>query len=296
MKRAHRRDEPDRAPGAPGLGEGRRSSATERRVLMPPPARSVGRPVARVAAPSASNRRPAARAYARATARAGARRPSSPRATGPVSARSAPSAAQFSTVARTSGTSSPASDPAVARQALGRRLESDQEVRGDRGRGVVGGAVVSASLDGRSPSASARLCGEGQRPGRCGPPSPPRRRRTSRPAAVTVISGCSENASCGRQHVEPGGARAVADQRARGDQRRGPGDLPVGNAQQHRSAPAPSAPRPSGPRDSSRSAGAGRSASALPTRPRPTIARADRQGCRREVPVPVLAWRYRSEW
>ena len=54
----------------------------------------------------------------------------------------------------------------------------------------------------------------------------------SAPSAVTVISGCSENASCGASTSEAGRARAVADEAPGRDLRRGRGDLAVGDAQQ----------------------------------------------------------------
>ncbi len=75
---------------------------------------------------------------------------SSPRATGPVSARSGPSAAQFSTVLRTSGASRSRAGRAPGRRrrpSLGGGLQRDQEVRGDRGGGVVGGAAVVGDLE-----------------------------------------------------------------------------------------------------------------------------------------------------
>ncbi len=53
------------------------------------------------------------------------------------------------------------------------------------------------------------------------------------PSAVTVISGCSENASCGRQHVERRRAGAVPDETARRNQRGRGADLRIRHAQQH---------------------------------------------------------------
>ena len=64
---------------------------------------------------------------------------SSPRATGPVSARSGPRRAQFSTVWRTRGTKRVAGNAGGCRHLLRRRLERHEEVGGDRRRGVVGG-------------------------------------------------------------------------------------------------------------------------------------------------------------
>ena len=54
------------------------------------------------------------------------------------------------------------------------------------------------------------------------------------PARVTVMSGCRPKASCGREHVEARGARAVADAAGRArSARRGGRDLGVGDAEQH---------------------------------------------------------------
>ena len=114
-----------------------------RTILMP----ALRRRRARACAPPA--RRTAAAAPARPRPRASRWRStvaSSPRATGPVSARSGPSAAQFSTVLRTSGASSARASPGTRSgpggHLLGGGLERHEEVGGDRGSGVVGGAVA----------------------------------------------------------------------------------------------------------------------------------------------------------
>ena len=111
------------------------------------------------------------------------------------------------------------------RQALGRALERDQEVRGDRGGRVVGGAIVVGDARGahaRAASASASAAASARGVDAVdGAARAARTRRAGAPAG-TVISGCSANASWPASGARPGGARAVADERARARPRRPP--------------------------------------------------------------------------
>ena len=144
MEVAHRRDQADRAAVAARLGQRGAQlgdGADGPHAALPSGQRRAWRRPARRRGSSSSGARSATAARWRSTVA------SSPRAIGPVSAAWAPSAAQFSTVARTSGTSAARSQAA---DALGGRLERDEEVRGDRRGGVVGGAVGVGDLDGRS--------------------------------------------------------------------------------------------------------------------------------------------------
>ena len=191
-------------PARRGSSSSARSSATVRIVFMPAAAsRSRAAASARVASTSASNSGTQVRRDVLdggALAGDGGVVAARDR---PVSARSGPSAAQFSTVARTSGTSSSRSTPAAAAMPLGGRLERDQEVRGDRRGGVVRGPVGLGDLDRVACRARGRARRRG--PARAGwfRRSPRRRRRNRLPSAVTVISGCNENASCGVSASSP---------------------------------------------------------------------------------------------
>ena len=97
---------------------------------------------------------------------------SSPRATGPVSAAAGPRSAQFSH--RGCARAAPAargprsgSSPAPRRHLLGGGLERHQEVGGDRGGGVVGGAGRVVDLERRACRAPRRVaCAVRQRVGR----------------------------------------------------------------------------------------------------------------------------------
>ena len=220
---------------------------------------------------------------------------SSPRAIGPVRARSGPSAAQFSTVARTSGTSAAAVDAGARGEPLGGGLERDEEVRGDRGGGVVGGAVLVGDVDRREAEVERELVGD--RRGRAGVRAGDRGAR--RPRACDGPVGRDRHQRVQREglvrgeHVERRGAGAVADERpsARGSiAAAAVGDLAVrartaarrqrpdiarrGRAVRRRRSPLRAGRRPArgrvGPRRRSRSAGA--------------------QGLGWRVPVPVPTW------
>ena len=144
-------------------------------------------------------RRAGARPWPRRRGRWARQRPSGPR--GPLS-----------TVACTSGASR--SRPRRRSwRSFGGGLQGDEEVRGDRGGGVVGGPVPSATSTARMPetargrwaaAARARAAGDARRP-----PA------NSAPAAGTAISGCRPNASCSPSDVEAERAGAVPDERAR---------------------------------------------------------------------------------
>ena len=101
---------------------------------------------------------------------------SSPRAIGPVSAPD-PCSAQLAAVRSTNGaSSSPAVlDPGRGEQVLGAGLERDQEVGGDGGGGVVGGARVLGHLEGGHLADLGELPGQGERGRR-----PTRRSRRAR--------------------------------------------------------------------------------------------------------------------
>ena len=140
-------------------------------------------------------------------------------------------------------------DAGGAGEPLGGRLERDEEVRRDRGGGVVGGAVVVGDLDRPQPergrelarrASSARGVLPGDRRAGAG--------ELGRRAAVTVISGCSENASCGRE-------RRRARSRPSSGRRAGPGRSGPRPRRSRRRARTAArrrrrrrrAPRPSGP-------------------------------------------------
>ena len=103
-------------------------------------------------------------------------------------------------------------------QALGGGLERDEEVRGDRGGGVVGGAVLVGDVERAAcPSARGERAGGGQRARRWRRRRRSRRRRTSAPAAGDGHQRVQARTPRGApSDVEPGGARAVADERGRG--------------------------------------------------------------------------------
>ena len=143
---------------------------------------------------------------------------SSPRAIGPVSAPLAARArAQFSTRRADERDQQLAVGARLrGEQALGGGLEGDEEVRGDRRRGVVGGAVGVVDLDGaacRARSASSRAAASA-------PASAP---ATAQPAPANVGAGAGHGhqrvqreALVRRERRERRGAGAVADQAAGG--------------------------------------------------------------------------------
>ena len=288
-----------RARSAPGAARGQRGAQLGDRahVLMPPPPRRGGqRPRrarrARRTAPSSSGVRSATASRCAATVA------SSPRATGPVSARAGPCAAQFSTVARTSGTSGSRVDAGRGGQALGRGLQRDQEVGGDRRGGVVGGAVLVGDLE-RAPCPGARRVRSRDRErarraaGDRGAPRPqsagPVRRSPSSAGAARSASWGAEarRARALRSSGRPGGAgRELAAAR---------GDLGVGHAQQHdvepRRAVAAERRRHGDPAPQ-------RVAQRVPSRPRPMTAKRARQWAVSvsvaSVPVPASGYRSAS--
>ena len=283
MQVAHRRHEADRALLA------------TRRARAPRAARPwCGRPsCSRLACRARQRARRARRAprraaAARARSRASASRwrstvASSPRAIGPVSA-SAPRSAQFAAVRRTSGASSSraSSIPIRVEQLGGRLLERDEEVGGDRGGGVVGGAPLLGHLEGAHPEALGELARRGGGPPALEPETAHGAPVRSAPPSGIVCSGWREKASAPRsrarrQGVERGGAADVADEakrRHRGrDRRAGVGDRGVGNAQQRHLGPPAGFERLSRPA-SSAGTPASSAAAAIdrPARPAPTTA------------------------
>jgi hypothetical protein len=117
-------------------------------------------------------------------------------------------------------------------EALGGRLQRDQEVRRDRGRRVVGRPVALGDLERVHPEGAGELLRDGERP---------------RSASGDGRSGAVEARSLvGHRHqrmhrqrlvrrkrVQSGDARAMPHRPAGSDQLRGAGDLAVRHAQQH---------------------------------------------------------------
>jgi hypothetical protein len=182
----------------------------------------------------ARRRARAARARARRPRRAGARR-------GLVAAGDragqrllGPRRAQLSTVWRTSGTSSSGRRPGGARRPSSSVTE---EVRGDRTRRVVGGAVLVGDLDGAEPEARGEVAGEGQRGGVEPATAAPAREGLGRLVAGERHQRMdAEGVDVAGQDVEAGGPAAVADEQvvARRQTSRGGGDLAVRDAQEDR--------------------------------------------------------------
>ena len=174
---------------------------------------------------------------------------SSPRAIGPVSARAAPSRAQLSTLARTSG------DERLARDAGGRRERARRRPRARRGssrrstrpRGRRRGPRRRSS-NGSMPRRRAPAPGE-RAGARRWCRRPRSRRRRSGAVRRHVISGCRpKRLMAGRATSSAGRARAVPDERARArSRRRRRRSRASGTHSSTTSAPAPSAPRPCGP-------------------------------------------------
>ena len=171
-------------------------------------------------------------------------------------------------------------DPGGGRQPLGRALERREEVRRDRGRRVVGGAVLVGDRHGAHAEPRGELARRSRARAASSRRPPPRRRRIpSRRRAATVISGCSPNASWPASASSvvapeqwPTGTRGVSAAAAAAI-------WSSGTQSSTASTPSGSAPRPSGPsiaRPVARSA----DASAVPSRPAPTIAQLrQRAGC-----------------
>ena len=112
-------------------------------------------------------------------------------------ARAAPSAAQFSRLARASGAAWRRSTPTEREQPLGERLERDEEVRRDARGGVVERAVGLGDRERLEAGPRGELAGERERVRRrAGDRGAGARAARSGPApGVSVISGCSEKRS-----------------------------------------------------------------------------------------------------
>ena len=202
---------------------------------------------------------------------------SSPRATGPVSACSAP--VRGPVLERGAGERDEqlAGDAGGGGEPLGRALERDEEVGGDRGGGVVGGAVLVGDLDGRvmpqraAPALRATSRARARRRARR-----PRSRRLANGAAPpsgTVISGCRLKPSWSPSGVEGRRAGAVADQpRSERDRPRPPLRISrVGHGEQHDVGPRVARRGRAGPRPRARPSRSA-AARAWPSRPAPTMA------------------------
>ena len=240
MEGAHRRDQADVRPARRSGASAARSSATVRTVFMP-------RTVARAPGCARRARRRAASSSGAASAIASrwrGHRGLVAARDGPGERRSGPSAAQFSTVRRTSGSEQRARvvglEPGAGGDPLGRRLERDQEVRGDRGGGVVGGAGLVVDLERRPCRAPrARSAAKRERLGRRAGDGTAGAGEASGPSpGANVWSGCRPKAS-----APAGSRRSAAWRRWCGRRRRGAGDgrgggrdLGVGHAQQRRVA------------------------------------------------------------
>ena len=286
---AHRRDQPDpRAPRG-GPASAARSSATVRTVLMR--ATSAARELARGLGERVEEVR-AARARARRRRRAGA--PPSPRRRGRPG-RSAPARARAPPSSRRSrGRAAPAArlDAGGRGQALGGGLQRDEEVRGDRGGGVVGGAVLVGDLDGAPcPSAGqgegvgGRARGRRARDGaaRAGEVRARRRARSSAGAARTPRGRRAPRAAVAPEQWPTSGPGRDGARRRRRSRRRG--RTGAGRRRRRRRL----APRPSGP-STPQARRRRAAASAVPRRPAADDAQ-ERQA-RGEVggSVPVPAW------
>ena len=181
-------------------------------------------------------------------------------------------------------------------ETLGGRLERDRgsstRSRPPRGRSARSASAIST---GRIPSAPASPCANASARGvepAIAAPAPSKRA----PSGVTVISGCIENASCpasGLERCRPG---AVADKRPRAGsplprarsgcpgRTAGPASPGQGRGE---------APRPRGPSTAMPAAPAA-AASAVPSRPRPTIVRRAQGGSEEISRSSSRIGRYRS--
>ena len=241
--------------------------------------------------------RRAARACARRPRRDGARPcASSPRAIGPVSARSAPSSAHCSRwrarAARAARGRRRPWRPAARRAAS----SATRKFGRDRGRRVVGGAVLGRDA-GRRACPSARRRARRRSAARASRAAVDRRAgaaraRSARAPVGTDISGCRrERLAAGE--ARPGRSRRSSGRRSGPAGRRGRGgrDLAVGHAQQDDlgRAPAPrlSAPATRGPRRAAPRPGPCPGARRRRRRRRSSVSH--------EIPAsgPVLASRYR---
>ena len=223
---------------------------------------------------------------------------SSPRATGPVRARSGPRRPQFSTVARTSGSSISRSMPVPAASCSAARLERDQEVGGDRGRGVVGDAVLGRRS--APPAGRARRRARGRRRGSRGvlpaTAAPAPVSGAGCPSPVKVISGCSENAGWGARTSRPQAPEQCPTARPGATLAAAAAIWPSGTHSSTISASEASAPRPSGP-VTRRPAAENAAASVVPAVRGPTRRRGRRgraQGRVRRVRSSSRIRRYRS--
>ncbi len=208
-----------------------RRSATVRTVLMRAPPRA-GRRRSRVAAASASNRSSRSGVRSATASRWRATVASSPRAIGPVSARRAPCAAQFSSAARASGTSASRGTPASAASRSAAPSRVTRKFEAIEAAAWYAARSSSARSKGSIPrsAASARaVCMASSPVAEIAQPAP----ANVAPPEVTVISGCSDEAAAGAERVEARRARTVAEQRPRGDGGGRFRDRRVGNAEQH---------------------------------------------------------------
>ena len=171
---------------------------------------------------------------------------SSPRATGPVSARSGPASLHCSTVRaherREQGPCLARLEPGAAGHPLGGRFERDKEVRGDRRGRVVGGASVLGDLEGRHPEVVRERAREAERLRRVAGDGAagPRERLGAAALGEGLERVQAEPAGCrgGLERRERGGAAGVADERGRPAHRRGGRrDLGVRHAEHDRVAP-----------------------------------------------------------
>ncbi len=239
VERAHGRDEADGRAARRALGQ-RRAELGDG--ADDPHARTCAS--SRVASASASQRGSSSGARSATAARWRATVASSPRAIGPgerAPRRGGPVLDRGADERDEGG----AVDARGRGEPLGGGLEGDEEVRGERGGGVVGGAVLVGDVDGRIPRRPASV-GGGAAPAAWS--RRPRRRRRR----VGVRAGERHQRVEGEALVAGEGVEA---RRAREWPTSGPGrDAPrrrrsraSGTARRTTSAPRGAAPRPSGP-------------------------------------------------
>src|SRR3954454_15154105 len=153
VQRAHGGDEADAAAGAARAVE--RGAQVRDRADGPHAGTTLAR--SRVAAASESNRGRRSGARSAIAARWRSTTASSPRTIGPVSAARAPSAAQFSTAARTSGTSASRGTPAVAATRSAAPSIVVRKFAAMAAAAWYAGRSSSAIANGRMPSAPASV-------------------------------------------------------------------------------------------------------------------------------------------
>ena len=248
MEGAHRRHQADRAARAPWLEQlGPEPGHRADHLHAGWASRSPAAASARVAVTSSSNSGTRSGATSSTAARCRATVASSPRATGPVSARFRAQPGPVLDGRAHERHEQFALDTHAGGDSLGRRLERHQEVGGDRRGGVIGGPVLVGDLDGTHSEGLGERRGQRQRPrgaagdrrsgaGEIGTVRGHGHQRdaTRTPRAARARQGRSPPSS-GRRAV-PG--RSAAAARA---------ISPSGTHSSTASAPTPSAPRPSGP-------------------------------------------------